>query len=156
MKRLFLFLLPVAVLLVGCTGTNQPSGLKVESKLITCPATGGDYTIDASSPNGEWTATASASWMRVMPASGEKGTTEVRVKIDTNKESAESKGFVTFVSGEEKVELPVSQVGSTKVGKKNVSELAHSLCIRSQCPYTNGTDTRSAPTKPKTNINRET
>ena len=116
------------LLLAGCKpgeeNTPAAAGLQIEPKLITCPATGGDYTIEVNSPDGEWTATASASWIRVMPASGEKGTTEVRVKIDTNKEAEESQGKITFVSGEEKVELPVSRAAKDAPYLRVVSEKA--------------------------------
>ncbi len=126
-KKLFLFLLPM-LLLAGCKpveeNTPEPAGLSIEPQLITCPATGGDYTIEVNSPDGAWTATASASWIRVMPASGEKGTTEVRVKIDTNKEAEESQGKITFVSGEEKVELPVSRAAKAAPYLRVVSEKA--------------------------------
>ena len=124
-KKLFLFLLPAMLLLAGCkdkNGADDVNALTVNPELITCPATGGDYEITVSSPNGAWTATASASWIRVMPASGEKGTTEVRVKIDTNKEAEESQGKITFVSGEEKVEMPVSRAAKAAPYLRVLSE----------------------------------
>ena len=125
MKKIFLFLLPAAVLLAGCTPKeSEPEVLRlsVEPGLITCPDAGGDYTVTVISPNGAWTATPSDSWIRVNPASGGQGSTEVRIRIDTNKESAETQGKITFVSGEEKVEMPVSRAAKAAPYLRVVSE----------------------------------
>ena len=125
MKKIFLFLLPAAVLLAGCTPKeSEPEVLRlsVEPELITCPDAGGDYTVTVISPNGAWTATPSDSWIRVNPASGGQGSTEVRIRIDTNKESAETQGKITFVSGEEKVEMPVSRAAKAAPYLRVVSE----------------------------------
>ena len=125
MKKLFLFVLP-ALLLAGCKpgeeNTPEPAGLSIEPQLITCPDAGGDYTIELTSPNGSWSATTNESWIRVTPTAGEKGTTEVRIKISPNKESAESKGVITFTSGEEKVEMPVSRAAKAAPYLRVVSE----------------------------------
>ena len=124
MRKLFLFLLPVAMLLVaGCTPKQEePVGLSVDPELITCPDVGGDYTVTVSSPNGEWSATPSDSWIRVNPASGEQGSAEVRIRIETNRESVESLGKITFVSGEEKVEMPVSRAAKAAPYLRVLSE----------------------------------
>ena len=127
MKKLLFFLLP-ALLLAGCKpgeeNTPEPAGLSIEPQLITCPDAGGDYTIELTSPNGSWSATSNESWIRVTPTSGEKGTTEVRIKISPNKESAETKGVITFTSGEEKVEMPVSRAAKAAPYLRVVSEKA--------------------------------
>ena len=126
MKKLFFaFMAVVSIALAGCKDTNQPSGLHVDPELITCPAAGGDYTISVSSPNGAWSASSSESWIRVSPESGEKGSAEMRIKISANKEAAESQGKVTFVCGEEKVELPISRAAKDAPYLRIVSELSY-------------------------------
>ena len=128
MKKIFLFLLPALMLFaVGCKDKNQPENLpqtlSVNPELITCPDAGGDYTIELTSPNGAWSATTNESWIRVTPTSGEKGTAEVRIKISPNKESAETKGIITFTSGEETVEFPITRAAKAAPYLRIVSDL---------------------------------
>lgn len=126
MKKLFLFALTAVVLLAaGCKDKNEPSSktLSVNPELITCPDAGGDYTLTLTSPNGAWSATTNESWIRVTPTSGEQGTTEVRIKISPNKESAETKGEVTFTSGEETVEFPITRAAKAAPYLRIVSDI---------------------------------
>ena len=126
MRKLFFFLLPAVMLFAaGCkdkNGADDVNALTVNPELITCPATGGDYELTVSSPNGAWTATPSESWIRVTPASGEQGSATIRVKISVNKESVASKGSIVFKSGEETVELPVSRAAKAAPYLRIVSE----------------------------------
>jgi len=126
MKKIFFFLLPAVMLFAaGCkdkNGADDVNALTVNPELITCPATGGDYEITVSSPNGAWTATPSESWIRVTPTSGEQGSATIRVKISVNKESVASKGSIVFKSGEETVELPVSRAAKAAPYLRVVSE----------------------------------
>ena len=125
MKKIFLFLLPALLLFAaGCKDKNEPSSktLSVNPELITCPDAGGDYTLTLTSPNGSWSATSNESWIRVTPTSGEQGTTEVRIKISPNKESAETKGIITFTSGEETVEFPITRAAKAAPYLRVVSE----------------------------------
>ena len=125
MKKLLFFLLP-ALMLAGCKpgeeNTPEPAGLSIEPQLITCPDAGGDYTIELTSPNGAWSATSNESWIRITPTSGEKGTAEVRIKISPNKESAETKGIITFTSDEETVSFPVTRAAKAAPYLRVVSE----------------------------------
>ena len=103
MKKLLTFLLPALMLFAaGCKDKNEPSSktLSVNPEFITCPNAGGDYTVTVTSLEGAWSATTNESWIKVTPTSGEQGTTEVRIKISPNKESAETKGIITFTSGD--------------------------------------------------------
>ena len=112
MKKLLTFLLPALMLFAaGCKDKNEPSSktLSVNPEFITCPNAGGDYTVTVTSLEGAWSATTNESWIKVTPTSGEQGTTEVRIKISPNKESAETKGIITFTSGEETVSCPVTR-----------------------------------------------
>ena len=127
MKKLFLFALTAVVLLAaGCKDKNEPSSkaLSVNPELITCPDAGGDYTLTLTSPNGSWSATTNENWIRVTPTSGEKGTTEIRIKISPNKESAETKGIITFTSDEETVSFPVTRAAKAAPYLRVVSEKA--------------------------------
>ena len=127
MKKLLTFLLPALMLFaVGCKDKNEPSSktLSVNPGLITCPDAGGDYTLTLTSPNGAWSATSNESWIRVTPTSGEKGTTEIRIKISPNKESAESKGVITFTSGDETLQLPVTRAAKAAPYLRIVSDQA--------------------------------
>ena len=127
-KKIFLFLLPALMLFAaGCKDKNLPEELpqtlSVNPELITCPDAGGDYTLTLTSPNGAWSATSNESWIRVTPSSGEKGTAEIRIKISPNKESAETKGEVTFTSGKETVQLPVTRAAKAAPYLRIVSDL---------------------------------
>ena len=126
MRKIFFFLLPAVMLFAaGCkdkNGADDVNALTVNPELITCPATGGDYEITVSSPNGAWTATPSESWIRVTPTSGEQGSATIRVKISVNKESVASKGSIVFKSGEETVELPVTRAAKAAPYLRIVSE----------------------------------
>ncbi len=127
MKRFLTFLLPALMLFAaGCKDKNEPSSktLSVNPELITCPDAGGDYTIELTSPNGAWSATTNESWIRVTPTSGEQGTTEVRIKISPNKESAETKGEVTFTSGNETLQLPITRAAKAAPYLRIVSDQA--------------------------------
>ena len=121
MRKLFIVLAAVmAVVMTGCK--NEPDGLSIDPSLITCPDVGGDYTINVVSPNGAWTAAGTESWIRLNPASGEQGTTEIRIKITANKESTESTGAVVFTCGDEKVTLPVTRAAKAAPYLRIVSE----------------------------------
>ncbi len=128
MKKLLFFLLPALMLLAaGCKDKNLPEELpqtlSVNPELITCPDAGGDYTLVLTSPNSDWSAATNESWIRVTPPSGEKGTTEVRIKISPNKESAETKGEVTFTSGKETVQLPITRAAKAAPYLRIVSDI---------------------------------
>ena len=126
LKRWMFFMLPAAMLLMAsCKETNQPSGLSVDPELITCPDVGGDYTISVTSPNGAWTASSSESWVRLSPESGEQGTSEVRIKIMANKESAESSAKIVFSAGEETLTLPITRAAKAAPYLRIVSELSY-------------------------------
>ena len=128
MKKIFLFLLPALMLFAaGCKDKNQPEDLpqtlSVNPELITCPDAGGDYTIEVNSPNGSWSATTNESWIRVTPTAGKAGTAEVRIKISPNKESAETKGIITFTSDEETVSFPVTRAAKAAPYLRIVSDI---------------------------------
>ena len=128
MKRFLTFLLPALMLFAaGCKDKNLPEELpqtlSVNPELITCPDAGGDYTLTLTSPNGAWSATSNESWIRVTPTSGEKGTAEIRIKISPNKESAETKGEVTFTSGNETLQLPVTRAAKAAPYLRIVSDI---------------------------------
>ena len=128
MKKIFLFLLPALMLFAaGCKDKNQPENLpqtlSVNPELITCPDAGGDYTIEVNSPNGAWSATSNESWIRVTPTAGKAGASEVRIKISPNKESAETKGIITFTSGEETVSFPVTRAAKAAPYLRIVSDI---------------------------------
>ena len=127
MRKLLTFLLSALMLFAaGCKDKNEPSSktLSVNPELITCPDAGGDYTIELTSPNGSWSATTNESWIRVTPTSGKAGASEVRIKINANKESAESQGAVTFTSGEETVTLPITRAAKAAPYLRVVSDMA--------------------------------
>ena len=121
MKHFIPFACLVAVLFAACKNGEPELKLKVEPSVITCPDTGGDYEIEVTAAN-PWTATASESWIKLTPASSEGGTTTVKVKISTNKESAESTGKITFTDGENTVELPVTRAAKAPAQLSVVSE----------------------------------
>ena len=127
-KKIFLFLLPAVMLFAaGCKDKNLPEELpqtlSVNPELITCPDAGGDYTLVLTSPNSSWSATTNESWIRVTPTSGKAGTAEVRIKISPNKESAETKGEVTFTSGKETVQLPITRAAKAAPYLRIVSDI---------------------------------
>ena len=121
MRHFIPFVCLVAVLLAACKNGEPELKIKVEPSVITCPDTGGDYEIEVTAAN-PWTATASKSWIKLTPASGEGGTSTVRIKISANKESAESTGKITFTDGENTTELPVTRAAKAPARLTIVSE----------------------------------
>jgi len=121
MRHFIPFVCLVAVLLAACKNGEPELKIKVEPSVITCPDTGGDYEIEVTAAN-PWTATASESWIKLTPASGEGGTSTVRIKISANKESAESTGKITFTDGENTTELPVTRAAKAPARLTVVSE----------------------------------
>ena len=121
MRHFIPFVCLVAVLLAACKNGEPELKIKVEPSVITCPDTGGDYEIEVTAAN-PWTATASESWIKLTPASGEAGTSTVRIKISANKESAESTGKITFTDGENTTELPVTCAAKAPARLTIVSE----------------------------------
>lgn len=59
-----------------------------------------------------WTATPSASWMRVLPGSGNGGTAQVAITCTANSTLAQREGTVSFVSGNLQQTLSVRQRGA--------------------------------------------
>lgn len=108
MKKIYLLAF-AAVLFAACSNNNPDEGnkLKVDPLEITAPNTGGDYTVTVTSPEA-WTATCTESWLKVSPMKGEAGTTEVRIKINANKDAYEHGCNVVFQSGSETVYMVVT------------------------------------------------
>ncbi|MBR1809152.1 MAG: hypothetical protein IJ776_07170 [Paludibacteraceae bacterium] len=121
MKHFIPFVCIVAVLFAACKNGEPELKLKVEPSVITCPDTGGDYEVELTSANA-WTADVSESWIKLTPASGEAGTSTVRIKISANKESAESTGKITFTDGANTTELPVTRAAKAPAQLSVVSE----------------------------------
>ena len=121
MKHFIPFVCIVAVLFAACKNGEPELKLKVEPSVITCPDTGGDYEVELTSANA-WTADVSESWIKLTPASGDAGTSTVRIKISANKESAESAGKITFTDGANTTELPVTRAAKAPAQLSVVSE----------------------------------
>ncbi len=123
MKKFYLFVL-ASVILASCNKTPETEPelkLTVDPTVITCPDLGGDYTVSLNAPVA-WSAQSDASWVKVTPTSGAAGTAEVQIKITANKESSETKGKVTFTSGEETLELYITRAAKAPASLKITSE----------------------------------
>lgn len=71
---------------------QTPEGFFIDKSSIEVPFSGGEYSLELSSPTA-WSATASdAQWVSISPASGEAGTYDVKVSVNPNpsKESERS------------------------------------------------------------------
>jgi len=121
MKKTYLFLLAV-VLLVACNNPSEEAlALKVSVEEIICPDTGGDYEIEVTAVN-DWTATAKDTWIKLTPTSGSAGKTTVRMKIAVNKESAKTKSTVTFTDGNNEAYILVYRAAKAPAQLSVVSE----------------------------------
>lgn len=76
---------------------------------LTFGAQGSSQTVTVTSNMG-WTLSGNAGWIKVTPASGEKGETEVTVSVEKNETSATREGTVTLSYGGNAIDLQVSQL----------------------------------------------
>ena len=121
MKKISVYFLFAAILFAACNNNNPDAKLSVSPDNITCPATGGDYTLEVTAV-APWTASVNDSWVKLTPTSGEAGKTEISIKVAANKESAESTTKVTFTDGENTFQLPVTRAAKAPAQLLVVSE----------------------------------
>ena len=76
---------------------NAAAGGQMETSVVTVTA------------NAEWTATASADWVHLDPASGPEGTTEVTVSVDPQEATEERSADITFTNLSETAVVSVRQ-----------------------------------------------
>lgn len=116
------FLLAAAAMLfaVACNETPE-APVDPEAQVAVMPlevsyvANGGENAVSVVA-KGAWTATPSAEWITVSPASGEAGTVSVKVTATKNEVTEAREGVVTFAVGTEKAELKVKQAAGVAAG----------------------------------------
>lgn len=118
------FLLAAAAMLfaVACNETPE-APVDPEAQVAVMPlevsyvANGGENAVSVVA-KGAWTATPSAEWITVSPASGEAGTVSVKVTAAKNEVTEAREGVVTFAVGTEKAELKVKQAAGVAAGSE--------------------------------------
>lgn len=118
------FLLAAAAMLfaVACNETPEEP-VDPEAQVAVMPlevsyvANGGENAVSVVA-KGAWTATPSAEWITVSPASGEAGTVSVKVTATKNEVTEAREGVVTFAVGTEKAELKVKQAAGVAAGSE--------------------------------------
>ena len=128
MKKYYLLLsaMMLALVFAGCNNTENPEETEkkfsIDPQEINCPDVGGEYTVMLTSPTtNKWTAKSDNAWVTVSPTEG-TGDSEVRIKISTNKESAESTSKVTFTDGKSTIELPIRRAAKAAPQLRVTSE----------------------------------
>lgn len=116
------FLLAAAAMLfaVACNETpeepvNPEAQVAVMPMEVSYVANGGENAVSVVA-KGAWTATPSADWITVSPASGEAGTVSVKVTAAVNEVLEAREGVVTFTVGTDKAELKVKQAAGEAGG----------------------------------------
>lgn len=116
------FLLAAAAMLFAVACNETPEGpVNPEAQVAVMPlevsyvANGGENAVSVVA-KGAWTATPSADWITVSPASGEAGTVSVKVTAAKNEVLEAREGVVTFAVGTEKAELKVKQAAGEAGG----------------------------------------
>ena len=116
------FLLAAAAMLfaVACDETpedpvNPEAQVAVMPMEVSYVANGGENAVSVVA-KGAWTATPSADWITVSPASGEAGTVSVKVTAAVNEVLEAREGVVTFTVGTDKAELKVKQAAGVAAG----------------------------------------
>lgn len=118
------FLLAAAAMLFAVACNETPEGpVNPETQVAVMPlevsyvANGGENAVSVVA-KGAWTATPSAEWITVSPASGEAGTVSVKVTAAKNEVTEAREGVVTFAVGTEKAELKVKQAAGVAAGSE--------------------------------------
>jgi hypothetical protein len=91
--------------------TQVGGNLYVSPSSTTISEKGGSFPIElTTSTPFAWTATASASWMRISSSSG-NGSAKITVNVSANNSPAERNGMITFTSQSKSVAVYVTQSG---------------------------------------------
>ena len=116
------FLLAAAAMLFAVACGETPEGpVNPESQVAVMPmevsyvGNGGENAVSVVA-KGAWTATPSADWITVSPASGEAGTVSVKVTAAKNEVTEAREGVVIFTVGTDKAELKVKQAAGVAAG----------------------------------------
>ena len=110
MKKSYLVLF-IILFLVGC----QPNDVKPDPEInysgkstLSIGNDGGALDISFNT-NVDWTASASASWVSLSPASGQAGDSKVKATITPNTDYEDKSAVITINAGGQKIEIKVDQ-----------------------------------------------
>ena len=108
----------ISVVHYGTTNTSQkitvrqvPASINAstESLVFNNTASSVNVTINAEA---SWTVASSASWIDISPASGESGTSTMKVSVSPNTSTSERTGYVNLsIGGSQRIQIPVRQRG---------------------------------------------
>ena len=108
----------ISVVHYGTTNVSQKITIRqvpvfinasTESLVFNNTASSVNVTINAEA---SWTASSSASWIDISPASGESGTSTMKVSVSPNTSTSERSGYVNLsVGGSQRIQIPVRQRG---------------------------------------------
>ena len=108
----------ISVVHYGTTNASQkitvrqvPASINAstESLVFNNTASSVNVTINAEA---SWTSSSSASWIDISPASGESGTSTMKVSVSPNTSTSERTGYVNLsIGGSQRIQIPVRQRG---------------------------------------------
>jgi hypothetical protein len=115
MKTILKLLAVLAVLAGGvaaCQGgggdAQTDQSMTLSKQAVTLAPEGGSEIVTLIAP-AAWTATSTAEWLKVNPASGNSGTFNISVSADKNASGQDRSGMVTFSAGNKSASLTANQ-----------------------------------------------
>ena len=92
---------------------NPADAIEVDKEEVTAGAEGGEFTVKVTA-NVEWAAAASESWVSVSPDKGQS--TDIKITVGANDDTAARTAKVTLTKGNKNVEIAVKQDGKSALG----------------------------------------
>ena len=113
-KTIHMTLLALSLLAFSCSGGGDlispetPQEITISDSEINSVVIGSTFAITLEAP-GSWAASKNQPWVSVTPNSGQKGTYNVQIKINTNDEGKTRTAKVRFTSAEQSKTLSIKQ-----------------------------------------------
>lgn len=108
----------ISVVHYGTTNVSQkitirqvPASINASTESLVFNNTAGSVNVTINA-EASWTASSSASWIDISPASGGSGTSTMKVSVSPNTSTSERSGYVNLsIGGSQRIQIPVRQRG---------------------------------------------
>ena len=108
----------ISVVHYGTTNVSQkitirqvPASINASTESLVFNNTAGSVNVTINA-EASWTASSSASWIDISPASGGSGTSTMKVSVSPNTSTSERTGYVNLsIGGSQRIQIPVRQRG---------------------------------------------